>query len=280
MCQWVRWRIFSFEAIETNSHLVYSTDEAGYYVAPNDNFAMVTELMNMADESGDAIVTITYEYIPSPSDSFAHVKMLWLDIGGCGNSDKPAYANKSFTYSSPEWTATTDGRVTFVGAHLHDGGKHLEVKNSGEVVCNSVAAYGQSPAYIDSMPMNMSMNGMTMEMNMKMAHLSSLTTCTNQGVMKAGDKYSLTAYYNTSEYAPMTNTNGKLEDIMGIALVYFVEGTSVNATNGSTILTHEATGVQQANKTPSTKTSGGLTLAVPMFGSLWCLGFVGLLLFL
>ena len=166
----------------TNSYDATRTDEVGYYVASNDNFGMVSELMNMSDEPGDVMVTITYEYIPSPSASFAHVQPLWLDIGpadGCRGSDMPAHANSTFNYSSTNWVAKSDGRVTFMGSHLHDGGTHLEIQLNGDTVCNSVADYGQTPAYIDIMPMNMTMGGMTMEMNSKysVGYNHNLTQC-------------------------------------------------------------------------------------------------------
>ena len=197
---------------------------------------MLTELMNMSDEPASAVVTITYEYIPSPKSSFSRVKPLWLDIGGCETSELPAFANKSFQHSSKDWTAQTEGHVTFIASHLHDGGTHLETKSNHNIVCNSVAAYGQTPAYVDTMPMNMTMNnGMQMEMNMSVEHISSLTPCTNQGTMKAGDKWSVTAYYDTDKYAPMTDMDGSLEPIMGIAIVYFAEGKAVNMVNNSAV---------------------------------------------
>jgi hypothetical protein len=217
---------------------------------------MTSELMNMMDMESQAIVSITYEYIPSPPPSFGHLQPLWLDIGpggGCNGSDRPAFANKTFQYSSPAWKASTNGYVVGIGAHLHDGGTQVKVKNNGNVVCDSVARYGQSAAYIDTMPMNMTMNGMQMEMNMTVEHISSLSTCYNLGSFKAGDEWSLTAYYNTSEYMPMQNTDGSLEPIMGISLVYFVQGDHANATNGSRLI-GKPTG---KNATESSSTSDG-----------------------
>jgi hypothetical protein len=46
--------------------------------------------MNMVDYSRDAVLTMTWEYIPSVPAGFDKVKPLWLDIGGCGSSDLPA----------------------------------------------------------------------------------------------------------------------------------------------------------------------------------------------
>ena len=234
--------------------------------------------MNMADQQAEAILTITYEFVPSPSASFAHVKPLWLDIGGCGGSEKPAFMNKSFHYTCPDWTVPGDGRVTFIASHLHDGGTHLEVSSNGVIVCDSIAAYGQSPAYVGSMSMNMTMNGMTMPMNMSMSHISSMSTCSNHGVMSAGDKWSLTAHYNTSLHAPMTNMNGGLEPIMGIAIVYYAEGTSVNASNGTSILMNNATRPGQTGNPSAAQTNGASSFAISTVKSMWFLAMCSLIL--
>ena len=172
----------------------------------------------------------------------------------------PAYANKSFQYTSPSWEAPSDGKVTLVISHLHDGGVHLETKNGNDVVCNAVATYGGNPAYVETMMMNMTKNGMQMEMPMTMDHISSLTACTNKGSMVKGDKWSVTAYYNTNEYAPMTDTNGTLEPIMGIALMYYVEGKSVNMTSVSS--TSSGSAPASTNAASGVSTSGRWMIGV------------------
>ena len=148
------------------------------------------------------------------------------------------------------------------------------MKNNDEVVCNAVASYGQNPAYISHVPMNMSMDGMKMEMTMNTSHISSISTCSNVGIIKAGDRWSVSAYYNTSKYAPMTDSDGSLEPIMGISLVYFVEGTYVNATNGSKILQHEAPAESASTPSSNTKTSSGFRLTS---SSIW---YIALLVFI
>jgi hypothetical protein len=228
--------------------------------------------MNMVDDSRDAVLTVTWEYIPSVPAGFDTVKPLWLDIGGCGSSDVPAKANQAFQYTDPSpWTSNFAGRITGMGGHLHDGGTHLIATKNNTVLCDFVATYGQNPAYIDggSMGMSSSMPGMSMRpratasmsdmsmdsrtsmpmstgtsmpgMNMgaDTVHISSISTCHNVGVIGVGDILSVTAYYNSTEYALMTNTNGTLMPIMGIALVYVADlnltMTAVNSSdNGAT----------------------------------------------
>ena len=217
----------------------------------------------MVDDPRDAVLTVTWEYIPSVPAGFDKVKPLWLDIGGCGSSDLPAKANQAFQYTDPSpWTSNIAGRITAMIGHLHDGGTHLTATKNNTVMCDFVATYGQNPAYIDggSMGMSSSMSGMSMQpeattsasmpmststsmagMNMgnDTVHISSISTCHNVGIIGIGDILSVTAYYNSTEYALMTNTNGTLAPIMGIALVYVADlnltTTAVNSSdNGAT----------------------------------------------
>jgi hypothetical protein len=248
----------------------------------------------MVNYSRDAILTMTWEYIPSVPAGFDKVKPLWLDIGGCGSSDLPAKPNQAFQYTDPNhWTSNFTGRITATVGHLHDGGTHLTVKKNNTLLCDFVAAYGQDPAYIDggSMGMSSTMSGMSvrprattpasdtsmdmsgssmsmratkassgsdmsmdsstrmpvststsmpgMNMSTDMVHISSISNCDNAGIIGVGDTLSITAYYNSTEYALMTNTNGSLAPIMGIALIYVADlnltMTAVNSSgNGAT----------------------------------------------
>lgn len=68
-------------------------------------------------------------------------------------------------------------------------------------------------------------------------HVSSISNCDN-GQVNLGDNLTVTAYYNTSEYAPMINTDGILAPIMGIGLLYL----AVNETGSSSTTSGTATG--------------------------------------
>jgi hypothetical protein len=242
--------------------------------------------MNMVEYSRDAVLTMTWEYIPSVPSGFDKVKPLWLDIGGCnGSADQPAKANQAFQYTDPTpWMSNFTGRITWMGGHLHDGGVHLTINKNNNVMCDCVAAYGQSSAYIDggSMIMSstmsgmsmlpratMSMSGMSMSSSMDMSatkassmsgmsmgtstgtpvagmnmgndtvHISSISSCSNVGTIGIGDTFSITAFYDSTKYSLMTNTDGSLAPIMGIAIVYVADinltSTAVNSSsNGVT----------------------------------------------
>ena len=63
------------------------------------------------------------------------------------------------------------------------------------------------------------MSGMSGMSDMK--HISSMSSCHAPTLqVELEDVLSTNAYFDFTEYAPMTNTDGSLSDIMGIALIY------------------------------------------------------------
>lgn len=208
------------------------TNKAGYQVHSTDRLGLVLELMNMTPQPLNAVLTLTMEFIPGPLPSgFSPTTPLWLDIGSsCPlNSDRPAFANTTFQYTSPVFVNrpgpdAVTGKLAFVAAHLHDGGTHLNVRKNGRVICDAVAHYGQTPQYVSPAGMGMNVSlpmSMPMDPDMgPMEHVSSISACTDDGVLSAGDTMSVTAFYDTNLHAPMTDMNGQLEPIMGISIVY------------------------------------------------------------
>jgi hypothetical protein len=200
--------------------------------------------MNTAMENQTAVVTMTYEYLPGLPSSFQKVTPIWLDITGCGDSEEPAKNDTIFQYTSPVWTANATGRIAAAIGHLHDGGVNLDITQNNSTMCDFEAAYGENPGYIDASAMNMP--GMPMG-NMGM-HISSLSECST-GQVNLGDNLSVTAFYNTTEYTPMTDTDGSLAPIMGIALLYLAqnETSTSSSTSSSTSASPSPTGAGSAS---------------------------------
>ncbi len=274
--------------------------------------------MNMVEYSREAVLTMTWEYIPSVPSGFDKLKPLWLDIGGCGSSEVAAKTNPVFQYTdTAPWTSNFTGRITTMAGHLHDGGTHLTITKNNAVLCDCVAAYGQSAAYVDggSASMSSSMSGMSMQpraatsmagmsmgvsmstssmmdisessvpkttktassmvgmsmgtstsmhkstststsmagMNMgsDTVHISSISTCNNLGTVGVGDVFSVTAYYNATEHPLMTNTDGSLAPIMGIALVYVADLNMKTTVANSTFDGVTGTGAPSASASSS-----------------------------
>jgi len=183
--------------------------KGGYYIDATDEVSLVVDLMNLHQSTpqDDIIVSITYEYVlKSHARDFAAITPYWLDVGGCGSSDKPAYEGSNFIYTSPVLLGTQQGTITFVGGHLHDGGTHINLIKDGKVVCAASAAY-DSYDKVDG-------DGGTTE------HISSIETCSMTGETTPGDGWFITAYYDTTLHEPMALMDGSLEPVMGIMLVY------------------------------------------------------------
>lgn len=188
--------------------------KGGYYIGAADEVSLVVDLMNIRQNQtqDDIVFTITYEYIDASSaQDFASVTPYWLDVGGCGNSDQPAYRDSTFLYTSPVLLGTQEGTITFIGGHLHDGGTYINLIKNSKVACATSATYN---AY-----RNVDGDGTT-------DHISSIDTCIMPGETTPGDGWFINAYYDTTAHEPMSLMDGSLEPVMGIMLVYVAEQVS------------------------------------------------------
>ncbi|KIW51082.1 hypothetical protein PV05_09834 [Exophiala xenobiotica] len=198
------------------------TFKAGYFLDAADAVALSVELMNMLDvPQQDVVLTIKYEIVEGAHiQNFLKVTPYWLDSGGCGPSGLPAYRNTTFEYSSPPVKGVGEGKFTFAGGHLHDGGTHIELMKNGQAVCNLNATYVRYEYMANSE-----------------RHISSIDTC-QPGNVDPGDVWSLVAHYDTRLHKPMAKSDGSLEPVMGIMLLYAANDTpEAMFTHLNTILT-------------------------------------------
>jgi hypothetical protein len=212
---------------------------------------MLIELMNELPMMREAVMTVDYEFIPGMPKDFEPLDTVWLDVGGCLDSEVPPTSNTTSEYTmKPTWKAKKEGVVLAMGSHLHDGGTHLTISKNGQQICDSVATYGATKGYIDPniMPgMNMSntsgMKGMP-EMPMTMMHISNISSCymPKNGEIKMGDEFNIQASYDMTKHMGMLEGNGLMSPIMGISIMYvmpkkmeMVDGNSgsMNTTNGT-----------------------------------------------
>jgi len=183
--------------------------------------------MNETPMNKTVILTIDYEFIPASSypESFQNLISVWLDVGGCGDSDVPVQENATtFLIPTPlPWTASSTSRIIFAEGHLHDAGTHLEIlrhslerNKEGEVICDSIATYGGTPGFI--------------EQKEGIEHISNMTSCggdvpsRESNIVDAGVKFDLRAYYDFTKRPGMREADGTLAPVMGIAILYLAPG--------------------------------------------------------
>src|SRR5690606_38815414 len=120
----------------------------GYKVNEGDKFSMLVELMNMNTTDKTVYLTLDYKFVPGDAPGFKPARPVWLDVAQCGTSEVAAKTGK-YTINSQPWTSTINGKLLGGGGHLHDGGTNLTITNNGQQFCNSVAAYGTKPEFVE-----------------------------------------------------------------------------------------------------------------------------------
>ena len=109
-------------------------------------------------------------------------------------------------------------------------------------------------------------------MNMGM-HISSLSECST-GQINLGDKLTVTAFYNTTEYMPMTNTDGSLAPIMGIALLYLAQNETYTITSTSKSSSPTGSGVSSSSShAAAAMVTSGPVLVAGAMGAMVAFGF-------
>jgi hypothetical protein len=207
----------------------HSAQRTGYYLSKNSTVMTVVELMNETPKNNSAVLTIDYEFIPANPfpTTFQNLTSVWLDVGSCRNSDVPPQSGSTFSLDTPTpWTVpkhffldNKSGRIIFTEGHLHDGGTHVEIiRNGKDTICNSSAAYGATPGFVDH----------------DMLHISSMTSCggdepsTENNVVREGDMFDLRAHYNMALHKGMLEADGTLAPVMGIAVMFLAPEDGTN----------------------------------------------------
>lgn len=168
----------------------------GLPVSANDNWRLITHLMNMGEHAKPLTIEVTFFYVEGDS-GLTDVEPFWFDIANCGNSE----------YTTPGGTHTAtwdykipprlDGEIVAIGGHLHDHGEQIKLVNTsrGETICGGMAGYDTDPSY--------------------MGHIESIGGCIGRPVasLRAGETVRLLSRYDAPE---------PIHDVMGIMFGYLV----------------------------------------------------------
>ena len=105
--------------------------------------------MNESEDARNASITMEWEFVPGIPANFLVTQPVWLDITGeCGNSEKEVPEAPVFEFSSLAWSPAITGDLIYTVGHLHDGGSKIELFKNGQLICNGVAAYGESEGFL------------------------------------------------------------------------------------------------------------------------------------
>jgi hypothetical protein len=190
----------------------------GYPVNTGDGMSYIVAVINEHATNVTVYGTTIFEYIPQMPANFTPLYPLWLDFeASCSDaSQRPAFTNATFNYTGGmAATVPVTGTIVQASGHLDDGGVSIEfLLNNGTNICNSTASYAQTAAYVDPLG------------DMDKDHISTMTTCTNAAMVKAGDTLNVRALYDTAMWAPLVYpNNGSATPVMGIGLAYVANGT-------------------------------------------------------
>jgi hypothetical protein len=193
-----------------------SSIKSGYYLAPDNKFILVNELMNMDEEEKEVYVTVNWEYVPGKPEGFKQAQDIWLDLGYCNPAGEDPPNDRAFNKSSIKWTSPYEGTILGIIGHMHDGGTNLRYYINDKLVCDSKAQYGQNSNFIERSNGRQGMNGMP--------HISSMSGCVLPGFLRKGDVIHVTAEYDFAKYKGMNDNTGRVGEIMGVGAMLLIPG--------------------------------------------------------
>ncbi|GAA4703417.1 hypothetical protein Prum_021040 [Phytohabitans rumicis] len=175
----------------------------GYYNDGLHRWNMASDFMNHAEEPKTVYVEITYEYVPDDVAELKRLRPVWLDVAPCGSVRDIYEVPAGGSTETWDWEVDVPGRVIGLGGHSHMGGVNVKATNvsTGEVICDSVVRYGETPRYIN-------IHGEE--------EVSSLKRCIGTPVttLERGQTVRVESTYETDEAIP---------DAMGIMVAYIEE---------------------------------------------------------
>jgi hypothetical protein len=212
----------------------------GYQLGSGDRFGFIVDLMNINGDDKTVYLTMYYDYFEGSLPSgWRNVRVIWLDANQCGTSEVwPPKQSGTFSVSTSRYSASFEGDVLGVGAHLHDGGAGADIMAGGTLVCGSKAGYGESKEYRQTINMKGMGTGGGHGHGGDMPHISSMSQCYLEsvdaantrgiraaeklGVLKLtkGQSWYVNGKYDYDKYGGMKTSSGRQDEIMVISLIF------------------------------------------------------------
>lgn len=167
-------------------HHLHSTMKMGYLL-PDAPMNVHAEFVNYNAAAEDYYLTLEFEFVPGTAKGFQHLTPYYLDSSGvCGPSLLTVSTNTTFDTIMPgTFSLPKSGILYAVGGHVEDGGTSVKLVSNGATLCESQAAYGGSPSYVD-------WTGTP--------RVSSMSVCFDVGDQTAGDQWSVTGHYDLTQH--------------------------------------------------------------------------------
>lgn len=108
--------------------------------------------------------------------------------------------------------------------HLHDGGARMTLTVDGQMACDSKSAYGTTPEFIGRPAVAGAVAGGHSHGGAGMKHISEQPVCQQSTLlkrtMKKGQVWESKSYYDFDAWQGNTHTDGSLDEVMGINIMY------------------------------------------------------------
>ncbi|KAF2668043.1 hypothetical protein BT63DRAFT_426879 [Microthyrium microscopicum] len=173
----------------------------------------------MVNYNSDAIqtyITTEIEYLPGEDKTRdMDASMSLLSVTGCTTPNFiPPTGAARYNLTSPPTTIPMDGYILSSIGHLHDGGVGIQLELNGRLICDSKAIYGGAGSE------TIGADGK------KWATISSMTECNDPVPVKAGDKVTTVAVYDTDLHPLRHAAHGHGDaESMGVFFVNFAAKT-------------------------------------------------------
>lgn len=175
----------------------------GYPALEDERWDLVVELVNDGSLAVEASVRVDFEWVKAASTEgrqYREVRPIWLALNDfCGDSGVQVKSTTEvFTVRTPKWTATVDGPLVDIAAHMHDAGVDMTTFLNGHPICRSVQVYNNSA---------------------RDQHIVGQGSCKDAGRVKKGDVLFAEVTYDPRRHVLVMH-NGEPDPVMGSDGVY------------------------------------------------------------
>jgi hypothetical protein len=176
-------------ASEANRDLHFYNDgkiKTGFKLDKNDPITLSAELVNYTNDTKKVYTITDFEYMEIQPADARHISMQVFDITTCNANLKDARApagETKWSLTSKKAQFTKPGYIFHRRAHMHDGGKNVEIFVNGKQICDSKATYGG--------------DGTTTKVDGKeWTTISNMASCTDPVKVETGDSLQIIAHFD------------------------------------------------------------------------------------